>query len=187
MNLFELLLIAVGVSMDAFAVAICKGLSMPKVTVKKAGTVGLYFGVFQAGMPLIGYILGVQFRDIISSVDHWVAFLLLSIIGVSMIKESLENEACPTDNLDFKSMVTLSLSTSVDALAVGVTFAFLNVSILPAVTFIGLITFSITIAGVIVGNIFGTRFKSKAELVGGLVLIGMGIKILFEHLGFITF
>lgn len=185
MNLIELLLIAVGVSMDAFAVAICKGLSMPKVTVKKAGTVGLYFGVFQAGMPLIGYLLGIQFRDIISSVDHWVAFLLLSLIGVNMIKESMENEACPTDNLDFKSMIMLSLSTSIDALAIGITFAFLNVTIIPAVTFIGLTTFTISIAGVLIGNFFGTRFKSRAELVGGLVLIGMGLKILLEHLGII--
>lgn len=187
MNLFELFLIAVGVSMDAFAVAVCKGLSMEKVTFKKAGMVGLYFGMFQAGMPLIGFILGVQFKGVISTVDHWIAFLLLSIIGINMIKEAKSNESCPNDNLDFKSMIMLSISTSIDALAVGITFAFLNVTIIPAVTFIGLITFTISVFGVMIGNAFGTRYKSGSELIGGLVLVGIGVKILLEHLELISF
>jgi len=188
MSVVELFILAVGLSMDAFAVAICKGLCMRKVTIKKAGIVGLYFGIFQAGMPLIGYILGSQFSDKISSIDHWIAFILLSLIGISMIKEALEkNEEneCSIEEaeLSFKNMSILAIATSIDALAVGVTFAFLKVNIVPAVSFIGVTTLILSMIGVKIGNIFGVKYKSKAELFGGIILILMGIKILLEHLG----
>lgn len=188
MSVVELFILAVGLSMDAFAVTICKGLCMRKVTIKKAGIVGLYFGLFQAGMPMIGYILGSQFSDKISSIDHWIAFILLSLIGISMIKESLEKEEkseCKTEEeeLSFKNMSILAVATSIDALAVGVTFAFLKVNIIPAVSFIGITTLVLSMIGVKIGNIFGVKYKSKAELVGGIILILMGIKILLEHLG----
>lgn len=189
MNLLELFIIAVGLSMDAFAVSICKGLSMRKLQFKNALIVGLYFGIFQGGMPLLGYFLGVQFQDKITSFDHWIAFVLLGIIGFKMIKESLEKEPeqeLATDDiseeLSFKNMTILAIATSIDALAVGVTFAFLNVDILPAVSFIGIVTFVLSMVGVKIGNIFGTKYKSKAELAGGLILVLMGIKILVEHL-----
>lgn len=188
MGIVELFLIAVGLSMDAFAVAVCKGLAMKKCTWTKAGIVGLYFGVFQAGMPLAGYILGVQFKEVIMSIDHWVAFGLLGIIGINMVRESRENcEECQTEDeaLDVKTMVGLAVATSIDALAVGVTFAFLQVQIVPAVSFIGVTTFLISVAGVRIGNIFGAKYKSKAEFAGGIILILMGVKILLEHLGFL--
>lgn len=184
MSFFELFIISVGLSADAFAVAICKGLPIKKVNVKNAGTVGLYFGAFQAAMPLIGYFLGVQFKDRITSFDHWVAFVLLGFIGFNMIKESREKDDNDLDEskcLDFKNMCALSIATSIDALAVGITFAFLQVNILPAVSFIGFITFVLSMAGVKIGNVFGIKYKSKAEFVGGLILIGMGIKIFLEH------
>ena len=186
MGLFELFLIAVGLSMDAFAVSICKGLAMQKCTIGKASLVGLYFGGFQAGMPLLGYVLGVQFKEVITSVDHWIAFILLGIIGVNMIKESRERCDCceeTDESLDVKTRVGLAVATSIDALAVGVTFAFLQVQIVPAVSFIGVITFTLSAAGVKIGNIFGTRYKSRAELAGGIILVAMGVKILLEHLG----
>ncbi|MBC6696126.1 manganese efflux pump [Terrisporobacter mayombei] len=195
MSLIELFVIAVGLSMDAFAVAICKGLSLRKVSLKKCAKVGLYFGGFQGGMPLIGFILGVQFKDYIVSIDHWIAFILLSFIGINMIRESREKEdenvveglaevAVGEENeLGFKNMIMLSIATSIDALAVGVTFAFLQVDIVPAVSFIGIVTFVLSMIGVKVGNIFGVKYKSKAEFVGGAILILMGIKILIEHLG----
>lgn len=184
MSFIELLLIAVGLSMDAFAVSICKGLAMKKCTVKKAGIVGLYFGIFQAGMPLLGYVLGVQFRSLITNIDHWITFVLLGFIGLNMIREALsEEEEEESDSLQVKEMLALAVATSIDALAVGVTFAFLNVAIVPAVSFIGIITFIICVAGVKIGNVFGSRYKSKAEFAGGLILILMGIKILLEHLG----
>ncbi|RHP36229.1 manganese efflux pump MntP [Lachnotalea sp. AF33-28] len=190
MGLAELFILAVGLSMDAFAVSICKGLCMRKVTVKKAGIVGLYFGAFQAGMPLLGYALGVQFQDRITALDHWIAFVLLGLIGTNMIREALskgeEDCVCPTDEkeeLGAKNMLLLAVATSIDALAVGVTFAFLKVQIIPAVSFIGIITFSLSAAGVKIGNVFGVRYKSKAELAGGIILILMGTKILLEHLG----
>lgn len=188
MGIVELFLIAVGLSMDAFAVAVCKGLAMKKCTWTKAGIVGLYFGVFQAGMPLAGYILGVQFKEVIMSIDHWVAFGLLGIIGINMVRESRENcEECQTEDeaLDVKTMVGLAVATSIDALVVGVTFAFLQVQIVPAVSFIGVTTFLISVAGVRIGNIFGAKYKSKAEFAGGIILILMGVKILLEHLGFL--
>jgi manganese efflux pump family protein len=192
MSIIELLILAVGVSMDAFAVAICKGLSLKKVTTKHAVTVGLYFGIFQAGMPLIGYFLGIQFRDKITSIDHWVAFVLLGIIGVNMIREALKKDdegcecGCPAEKeqtLPFKNMIVLAIATSIDALAVGITFAFLKVDIVPAVSFIGLVTYSLSIVGVKIGSVFGARFKSKAEFTGGVILVCIGTKILIEHLG----
>lgn len=185
MGLVELFLIAVGLSMDAFAVSVCKGLAMQKCTWTKAGIVGLYFGVFQAGMPVIGYLLGVQFKDIITSIDHWIAFILLGIIGANMLKEAFEEEdesECD-EALDMHTMVGLAVATSIDALAVGVTFAFLQVKIIPAVCFIGATTFLISVAGVKIGNVFGSRYKKRAEIAGGIILILLGAKILIEHLG----
>ncbi len=184
MKLFELFLIALGLSMDAFAVAICKGLSVQKLQVKHMVLVGAYFGVFQAVMPLIGYFLGSQFQSYIVSVDHWIAFVLLAVIGLSMIREAVsKDEEEVNASFDVKTMVLLAVATSIDALAVGVTFAFLNVDIVPAVSFIGIITFALSMVGVKIGNVFGARFKSKAEIFGGIVLILIGGKILLEHLG----
>lgn len=188
MSLFELFLIAVGLSMDAFAVAICKGLSAKKVTPKTMAIVGGYFGVFQGLMPLIGYFVGLQFQSYIENFDHWIAFALLSVIGINMIREALsheeDNEGC---DLSVKSMLPLAIATSIDALAVGVTFAFIGTDIVPAVTFIGITTFILSAAGVKLGSIFGAKYKSKAEIFGGCILILMGLKILLEHLGIIAF
>lgn len=185
MSLFELFLIAVALSMDAFAVSICKGLSMRRMNLRHALIIGLYFGGFQALMPALGYVLGVRFQDAITAYDHWIAFILLGLIGGNMIKESLtpEEDSCDA-SVAFKDMVILALATSIDALAVGVTFAFLRVPILPAVSFIGVTTFLLSIAGVKVGNIFGAKYKAKAEFAGGVILILMGIKILVEHVFF---
>lgn len=182
MSLYELFVVAVALSMDAFAVAICKGLSIEKITFKEEATVGFYFGFFQALMPLIGYFLGTNFKSYIVSFDHWIAFILLGIIGINMIKESRENEIDDDCSLSFKNMIMLAVATSIDALAVGVTFAFLDVPVAPAVSFIGVVTFILSFIGVKIGNIFGAKFKSKAELMGGVILIIMGIKILIEHL-----
>lgn len=182
MTLLELFIIAVGLSMDAFAVSVCKGLSLRKMKWKHAVLAGAYFGGFQAAMPFLGYLLGVRFRDAIAFIDHWIAFILLSIIGANMVKEAFgggEEEEDPSFGV--KSMLLLAVATSIDALAVGVTFAFLNVRILPAVGFIGSTTFILSAAGVKAGNVFGSRYKSRAELAGGLILIGMGVKILLEH------
>lgn len=184
MSLTELFIIAVGLSMDAFAVSVCKGLAMPRMNWKGAFIVGLYFGGFQAAMPLFGYFLGSRFSMAIKAYDHWIAFILLALIGAGMIKESLEKDAeCADASLGVRVMVLLSVATSIDALAVGVTFAFLDVDIVPAVSFIGAVTFTLSMVGVKVGNVFGCRYKSKAELTGGIILILMGIKILLEHLG----
>ncbi len=186
MGLIELFLIAVGLSMDAFAVSVCKGLAMPKCTFKKAAIVGLWFGGFQALMPAIGYILGAQFQEAIASIDHWIAFVLLALIGGNMIHEALDNDEEEADaSLDVKTMFLLAVATSIDALAIGITFAFLKVSIIPAVCFIGIVTFIISFAGVKIGNVFGARYKNKAEIVGGVILILLGMKILLEHLGFL--
>ena len=182
MSLTELFIIAVGLSMDAFAVAVCKGLAMPRMSWKGAGVVGLYFGGFQGAMPFIGYLLGTRFRDAITAYDHWIAFILLALIGGNMIKESLETEEeCPDASLDVRSMTLLAVATSIDALAVGVTFAFLKVPILQAVTLIGLTTLVLSCLGVKIGSVFGNRFQSKAELAGGIILMVMGLKILLEH------
>lgn len=186
MDLIELFLIAVGLSMDAFAVSVCKGLDMPKCTFKKAAIVGLWFGGFQALMPAIGYILGAQFQEAIASIDHWIAFVLLALIGGNMIHEALDNDEEEADaSLDVKTMFLLAVATSIDALAIGITFAFLKVNIIPAVCFIGIVTFIISFAGVKIGNVFGARYKNKAEIVGGIILILLGLKILLEHLGFL--
>ena len=186
MSLFELFLVAVGLSMDAFAVSICKGLALKKMDIKKAAITGLWFGGFQAGMPLIGYFLGKQFERYITSIDHWIAFVLLALIGISMIREALsKEEEKANDSLDVKTMFLLAVATSIDALAVGVTFAFLQVRIVPAISFIGIITFTLSAIGVKVGNVFGMKYKAKAEIAGGIILIGMGLKILLEHLGFL--
>ena len=184
MSSLELLILAIGVSMDAFAVAVCKGLAMKKLSLKKAGIVGLYFGLFQAGMPLLGYILGIRFQSKIEAIDHWIAFVLLLVIGGNMIKEAFSNEEeCANDSLAFKVMVILAIATSIDALAVGITFACLKVNIIPAITFIGITTFLLSMVGVKIGNVFGVKHKSKAEFAGGIILIILGTKILFEHLG----
>lgn len=182
MSLWELFIIAVGLSMDAFAVSVCKGLSMEKMKWKYGVLTGIYFGGFQALMPLIGYSLGIRFSSLITSVDHWIAFVLLALIGGNMIRESRGGAEQMNDSFDVRTMLLLAVATSIDALAVGVTFAFLNVEILPAVAFIGSITFLLSAVGIKVGNVFGCRFKSKAELAGGVILILMGVKILAEHL-----
>lgn len=186
MGIIELFLIAVGLSMDAFAVSVCKGLAMPKCTFKKAAIVGLWFGGFQALMPAIGYVLGAQFQEAIASIDHWIAFVLLALIGGNMIHEALDNDEEEADaSLNVKTMFLLAVATSIDALAIGITFAFLKVNIIPAVCFIGIVTFIISFAGVKIGNVFGARYKNKAEIVGGIILILLGLKILLEHLGFL--
>ena len=187
MGLLELFILAVGLSMDAFAVSVCKGLAMPKITLKKTLIVGLWFGGFQALMPAIGYFLGVQFRDKITAIDHWIAFILLGLIGANMIKEACSGD-CEEENesLDIRTMFLLAVATSIDALAVGITFAFLDVHLLAAVSFIGITTFTLSAAGVKIGNVFGTRYKAKAELAGGVILILLGLKILLEHLGILT-
>lgn len=171
--------------MDAFAVSICKGLALGRVRFKQMLIVGLWFGGFQALMPAIGYFLGAQFQEYIVNIDHWVAFILLSFIGINMIREALGDEEETDGNLGFKAMLMMAIATSIDALAVGITFAFLKVQIFFAVLFIGLTTFIISTCGVKIGNIFGLKYKSKAEFLGGTILIALGVKILLEHLGII--
>ena len=197
MSLSELFIIAVGLSMDAFAVAICKGLSVQKAKIRHMAITGLYFGIFQAGMPLIGYLVGKQFAQYITRFDHWIAFVLLGLIGANMIREALSKDddgecdcGCEEKNssFGFKAMFPMAIATSIDALAIGVSFALLpDVDIVPAVSFIGIITFALSFAGVKIGNVFGAKFKSKAELAGGVILVLMGLKILLEHLGVINF
>ena len=183
MNIIDILVIGVGLSMDAFAVSICKGLAMKKMDIKKALVCSLYFGVFQALMTLIGFLLGSGFKNVVSSIDHWIAFVLLGIIGINMIKEAKSCDVV-NDSMDVKTMLTLAVATSIDALAIGVTFAFLKVSIIPAVSIIGLITFVCCFIGVKLGSAFGEKLKSKAEIMGGVMLILIGTKILIEHLFF---
>lgn len=187
MSLWELFVIAVGLSMDAFAVSVCKGLSVGKVSPRHALTCGLWFGGFQALMPLAGWLLGTRFQELITSVDHWIAFVLLCLIGGNMVKESRGCAECERMDASFtpRAMLPLALATSVDALAVGVTFAFLQVDVVPAVGLIGMVTLVLSAVGVKAGSVFGARWKSRAELFGGLVLILMGVKILLEHLGLI--
>ena len=183
MGFGELLILAVGLSMDAFAVSICKGLSIQKLKPSHAVIVGAWFGVFQALMPVVGWLLGSAFAELIESVDHWIAFVLLCFIGGNMIREALgkQDEDCDP-SLAPASMLLLAVATSIDALAVGITFALLKVDVLPAVTLIGVCTFAISAAGVKIGNVFGARYKAKAELLGGVVLVLIGAKILLEHL-----
>ena len=169
MGIVEIILIAVGLAMDAFAVSVCKGLSMKKMDWKKAIIIGLYFGIFQGGMPLIGYMLGIGFEESIKFIDHWIAFILLSFIGINMIKEALSKDEDDEvdDKVDFKTMIILAIATSIDALAVGITFA-------------------ISCIGVKLGNVFGNKYESKAEIIGGITLILIGLKILLEHLGILV-
>ena len=189
MTIFDILIIAIGVAMDAFAVSIAKGLSVKRVEFNHYAKVALWFGGFQALMPLIGYYVGTWFAPIVERCDHWVAFVLLGIIGGKMIKDSFHpEEDHSSSDFAFKTMLLMAIATSIDALAVGVTYAFLpDVEIVPAVAFIGVITFALSFVGVKIGNIFGTKFKSKAELAGGIILILIGTKILLEHLGVINF
>lgn len=184
MDFISLFALAVGLSMDAFAVAICKGLSVRKVCWKHSLICGMYFGGFQALMPMIGYFLGKQFSDLITGIDHWLAFLLLVLIGCSMIRESKEQSDDLNPSFSPRTMLPLAIATSIDALAVGVTFAFLKVSLIPAVSLIGTITFLFGAFGVRIGNLFGMKLKSRAEIIGGILLIGMGLKILLEHTEF---
>lgn len=182
MHLSELIIIAIGVSMDAFAVSICKGLSVRSLQPKHACLTALWFGGFQALMPLIGYFLGVSFADFVSSVDHWIAFVLLGLIGGNMIKESFSKDECEySPDFSFKTMLSLAVATSIDALAIGVSFAFLRVNIWTSVLIIGLTTGAFSAVGVVVGKWFGCRYKSKAEFAGGFILVAMGVKILLEH------
>ena len=183
MSIFELFIIAVGLSMDAFAVSICKGLSVRKLRSRHAFSTAMWFGGFQALMPLIGYFVGISFADFVTNVDHWIAFVLLAIIGGNMIKESrekVEEEDCCAD-FSFKKMFALAVATSIDALAIGVSFAFLQVDIWTAVLLIGVCTALFSGVGVLIGRYFGHRWKSKAEFAGGFILIAMGLKILLEH------
>lgn len=183
MGISSLFLLAVGLSMDAFAVAICKGLSMKRATVGNCMIVGGYFGFFQALMPVIGYFLGVSFRKYITSFDHWIAFVLLLFIGGKMIWDTMKgDEQKSEEGLGPRVMIPYAIATSIDALAVGITLAFLNVSIVYAALFIGIITFLLSFLGVKIGNLFGAKYEKKATLVGGIILIGIGTKILLEHL-----
>ena len=210
MGFIELFLLAVGLSMDAFAVAVCAGLTMPKPNIKKALVIGLYFGIFQAVMPLIGYLIATLFAEEIITYDHWIAFGLLCFLGGKMIissfikdgrqdrectDEACADRECPggkkPDSSEYSvmpaQMLPLAIATSIDALAVGVSFAFLRANIVPAVLFIGITTFAISLAGVKIGNVFGTRFKAKAEFAGGFILVLIGLKILLEHLNIVSF
>lgn len=186
MSIIEIALIGVGLAMDAFAVSICKGLAMPKMNYKKAIIIAAFFGIFQALMPVLGYLLGTTFASKIAAIDHWIAFILLALIGVNMIKEALssDGEDCQDDSLRLGDLIMLSIATSIDALAVGITFAFFNVSLWLSISIIGIITFVICVIGVKIGNVFGEKYKSKAEFTGGLILIAMGLKILIDHLFF---
>ncbi|MDD5923384.1 MAG: manganese efflux pump MntP family protein [Clostridia bacterium] len=186
MGLFELIFISVGLAMDAFAVSVCKGLNMKKINFVHGGIIALSFGVFQGVMPLIGYLLGTNFEKYITTYDHWLAFGLLAFIGGKMIFDvikSKEDDECLSNKFDIKELLILSVATSIDALAVGITFAFLNDNnIIFSVSVIAGITFAISFAGVVIGNFFGAKFKEKAEIFGGAILILIGIKILMEHL-----
>ncbi|MEY8562936.1 manganese efflux pump MntP family protein [Eggerthellaceae bacterium 3-80] len=190
MGFVELFLIAIGLSMDAFAVSVCKGLCMKRLNVRQALIIGLFFGIFQAGMPLIGWFLGKQFESFITPIDHWIAFALLAFIGAKMLfdafREDDEALVCPADGkLDYRELVMLAIATSIDALAVGITFAFLQVSIVPAVCLIGATTFVLSVVGVVLGHRVGARYEKAASIIGGVVLILIGLKILLEHLGYI--
>ncbi|MCI5920061.1 MAG: manganese efflux pump MntP family protein [Roseburia sp.] len=194
MSLFIVLfLMGVGLSMDAFAVSVCKGLAMRKVNKKQAIVIGLFFGGFQALMPLLGWSLGIQFEQYITSIDHWIAFILLGFIGGKMIVEAVkpDDESVEVKEMDpplnIKEMFVLAIATSIDALAVGITFAFLDYPIVESIIIIGITTFVISIIGVYIGNFFGSKYKQKAELAGGIILVLLGVKILLEHLGVLAF
>lgn len=188
MGIIEIIAVGIGLAMDAFAVSICKGLKMRKINYTHTLIIALFFGGFQALMPLIGWLLGKQFETYIVSIDHWIAFALLAFIGGKMIYESFkkeEEDSSETEKLDLKELTVMAIATSIDALAVGITFAFFQVNIISAISIIGVITFVICTAGVIIGHNFGAKYKNKAELAGGIVLVVIGLKILLEHLGVI--
>lgn len=188
MEIFELILLSIGLGMDAFAVSVCKGISMKKMNWKKASLIGLYFGGFQAVMPILGYFFGTSFESFITNIDHWIAFILLVIIGAKMIQEAFQKDKDEdeyNEDISVKTMLILSIATSIDALAVGITFAFLKVDLVLAVSLIGIITFILSVLGTKIGNRFGDKYKSKAELIGGIILILIGLKILLEHLAII--
>lgn len=182
MGIIEVLLIGIGLAMDAFAVSICKGLSIKELSIKKMVIIGLYFGAFQAIMPTIGFFLGKSFENFVIAIDHWIAFVLLLFIGLNMIKEVFNNSEQTDDDISFKTMIILAIATSIDALAVGITFAFLRVNVLLSVIIIGVVTFALSIIGCMIGNKFGNKFEKKAKLLGGIILIVIGTKILIEHL-----
>jgi len=191
MGFIELLLIAIGLSMDAFSVSVCKGLTTKKFSWRMALICGLWFGLFQALMPMVGYFLGAQFQHLIESVDHWIAFGLLFLIGANMIREAVwgdkDNDIPENGSLSFKTMFLLAIATSIDALAVGVSFACIQVELWSSVLVIGVTTFLFSVLGVKIGNLFGSKFEKSAEIVGGIILILIGLKILLEHLGIIAF
>ena len=193
MSFIELLLIAIGLSMDAFAVSVCKGLAMPKIQANSAIIIGLWFGGFQALMPLIGYLLGVQFQAKITALDHWIAFALLAFVGGKMLWDAFhdegeeEDDETSTQRLDLRELFMLAIATSIDALAVGISFSFLQIDIVAAALIIGCTTFVLSLVGVVVGNRFGARFEKPSQIAGGIVLIAIGLKILLEHLGLIAF
>ena len=191
MSLLELFFIAVGLSMDAFAVAICKGLGMSRLNVRQAVVIAFFFGGFQALMPAIGWLLGAQFASFVTPVDHWIAFVLLAFIGGKMLVEALRGEdddrsEVVDEKLDLRELFMLAIATSIDALAVGITFAFLSVDIVPAASFIGVVTFVLSFAGVAIGHQFGARWEKPSTIAGGIVLILIGLKILLEHLGILV-
>ena len=180
---YEIIFIAIGLAMDAFAVSICKGLAIKKIKIRNSIIVGTYFGMFQAIMPLIGYMLGNSFRNFVTNIDHWIIFLLLGIIGIKMIVDSFEENNEKSDSsIELKTMLLLALATSIDALAVGITFSFFKLNIFYVVSIIGIITFLLSAIGVKIGNKFGNKLQNKAEIFGGIILILIGIKILLEHL-----
>lgn len=182
MGIIETSLIAIGLAMDAFSVAICKGLSMQKFEIKKAVIIGLYFGIFQGVMPILGFLLGGTFAETIEKYDHWVAFILLGMIGINMIREAFDKDEEVNDKVDFKSMIWLAIATSIDALTVGITFSFLKVNIWFVSLLIAMVTYVLSVLGVLIGNKFGCKYKAKAEVAGGIILLLMGVKIVLEHL-----
>ena len=183
MKLIDIFLTSISLSMDAFAISICKGLSMNKYSLKRGIIVGTYFGIFQSIMPLIGYLIGLYFENTIKSIDHWISFILLLIIGINLIRESFINDNNNiNDDISIKEMIPLSIATSIDALAVGITFGFLKINLLNILLIIGLITFILSIIGTRIGYLFGNRYENKSKIIGGIILIVIGIKILFEHL-----
>lgn len=192
MSFIEILLIGIGLSMDAFAVALCKGLSMKKFNIKAGLIIALFFGFFQAFMPFIGWLVCKNFEKYITKFDHWIAFVLLAFIGVKMIIDSIKEMKHPEDSeeefkLKIGELFVLAIATSIDALAVGISFAFLNIKIWSSITIIGITTFILSLIGILIGNKFGSKFKTKAEIAGGIILVLIGLKILFEHLGLISF
>lgn len=189
MSLIEIVLLSVGLAMDAFSVAVCQGLSMKKLSVRSGVIISLFFGAFQAGMPLIGYFLGNTFADFVTSVSHWIAFILLGIIGINMIHEAFHEDEEEAKSGEYKlalgALTVLAVATSIDAFAVGIVFAATQVNLIIAVSIIGSITFALSFAGVVIGNKFGSRFGNKAEIAGGVILLLIGTKLLIEGLGII--